>query len=225
MQNIVRAENIFRPVFVLPNIVLLMTRILLLTLIAVSFLSMDKWADDWEMQLNKNDVSVYTRAVSGSKMKEFKGVVFVKSNLEHLVSTIRKAEHHNSWMYNTSGSKLVKKVSDDDFYTYAVNEAPWPVSNRDNVTHMVVKRKSANEIVIEMTAAPTIIPEVAGVVRIKQMKGFWKFEHLGYNVIKVTQQVHAEPGGAIPAWLANSAVVDNPYNTLYGLKKWIEAGK
>ena len=96
------------------------------------------------------DVERFEKCVSGSKMKEFKGVVFVKSNLEHLVSTIRKAEHHNSWMYNTSGSKLVKKVSDDDFYTYAVNEAPWPVSNRDNVTHMVVKRKSANEIVIEI---------------------------------------------------------------------------
>ena len=39
---------------------------------------------------------------------------------------------------------------------------------------------------------------------------------------KTTYQLHADPGGNIPAWLANQTVVDMPYATMERLKNLVE---
>ena len=44
----------------------------------------------------------------------------------------------------------------------------------------------------------------------------------GDNLTEVTYQVHTEPGGSVPSWLANSFVVDAPFNTLSGLRTLAE---
>ena len=36
--------------------------------------------------------------------------------------------------------------------------------------------------------------------------------------MEVTYEVHTEPGGSVPSWLANSFVVDAPLQTLRGLR-------
>ena len=38
----------------------------------------------------------------------------------------------------------------------------------------------------------------------------------------MTYEVHTEPGGSVPSWLANSFVVDAPLQTLQGLRAKVE---
>jgi hypothetical protein len=40
--------------------------------------------------------------------------------------------------------------------------------------------------------------------------------------VDVTFQMHADPGGAIPKWLANQTVVDTPFKTLQALRKRLQ---
>jgi len=40
---------------------------------------------------------------------------------------------------------------------------------------------------------------------------------------EVTYQVHTEPGGSVPAMVANKFVVEAPFNTLKGLRERAEA--
>ena len=40
----------------------------------------------------------------------------------------------------------------------------------------------------------------------------------GADQTEVTYQVHTEPGGSVPSWLANKFVVEAPFNTLKALK-------
>jgi len=54
------------------------------------------------------------------------------------------------------------------------------------------------------------------------LKGFWHLEEIEPNLTKVTYQVLADPKN-IPAWLVNSGVVDQPYETLLNLKNMSEA--
>jgi hypothetical protein len=69
---------------------------------------------------------------------------------------------------------------------------------------------------------PTYIPEEKGFVRVAQVEGFWKFVPKGADQTEVTYQVHTEPGGSVPSWLANKFVVDAPFNTLKALKEKAE---
>jgi len=50
-------------------------------------------------------------------------------------------------------------------------------------------------------------------------------EDLGDGRIDVHYEVLAEPGGNIPAWLAQSKVVSVPYDTLMGLKERVKLPK
>ncbi len=59
-------------------------------------------------------------------------------------------------------------------------------------------------------------------MRVTQVDGFWKFTPKGAGQIEVTYQVHTEPGGDVPSWLANKFVVDAPFNTLKALKERAE---
>ena len=55
-----------------------------------------------------------------------------------------------------------------------------------------------------------------------QVDGFWKLVPKGDNLTEVTYQVHTEPGGSVPALIANKFVVDAPFKTLQGLKERAE---
>jgi hypothetical protein len=57
---------------------------------------------------------------------------------------------------------------------------------------------------------------------VAQVDGFWKFTPKGADQIEVTYQVHTEPGGDVPSWLANKFVVDAPFNTLKALRERAE---
>lgn len=178
--------------------------------------------EGWSLAKEKNGVQVFTRFVEGYPVKEFKGVVQIKTDLNSVINTVRDADKHKDWMHNTSASRLVKKIKDDVILTYSVNDAPWPVSDRDNVIKITFQRKSPNVVVGLMKAITGYVPEKSGKVRVKKLEGYWEFKDLGNGYIEVTQQVLADPGGAIPSWLANSSIIDAPYNTLLGLKKYLE---
>lgn len=69
---------------------------------------------------------------------------------------------------------------------------------------------------------PEYLPEVDGYVRVSRIDGFWEFAPKEGGEVEVTYQVHTEPGGNVPSWLANKFVVEAPYNTLRQLRSLAE---
>ena len=125
-------------------------------------------------------------------------------------------------MYNTYDSKDVKKVSDNEIYCYSMVDAPWPVYDRDNVTRYTYKKISDTEMYVYLKNFSGILSEKSGIVRINRMEGYWHFKETSPGNVQVTQLAVAEAGGSIPAWLANSSIIDSPYHTLLNLKNHIE---
>ena len=66
------------------------------------------------------------------------------------------------------------------------------------------------------------LPEEEGYVRVAKVEGLWKLTPKGPGQTEITYQVQTEPGGSVPSWLANSFVVDAPFNTLKGLRERAE---
>ncbi len=59
-------------------------------------------------------------------------------------------------------------------------------------------------------------------VRIPKSTGFWTITPISENQTKLEYQMHVEPGGYVPAWLANLKIVDTPFTFLYNLREHIE---
>lgn len=180
--------------------------------------------DNWTLERDKSDIKVFNRKLEGSKLKEYKGTVTVKATMDQILKIFKDVSKHDDFIYKAKqGSpKVVKKVSENDFYTYMIIEVPWPATNRDVVTHYVFnKPDDKGVVIIDVEAAPKLVPEVEGMVRVPAMKGVWKFIPLKDGKIQIVHQAHSSPGGSVPEGMANSASVDTPYSMLVKLRSML----
>lgn len=176
------------------------------------------FAADWELNRDAEGIKVFTRPVADSGIKEFKGIAEIESPAEDIVSFIRDSDHFKDWFPSTPESKLLDRKGAVS-YQYSVMDAPWPVSDRDNVLRSVLERDATSgAIQINVTAAPDFYPEQPDRVRVQKARGFWRIEPLETNRSRVTFSMHLEPGGGVPEWLSNTRVVETPYEALTNLR-------
>lgn len=176
---------------------------------------------EWTLKKDKDGVKIYTRPVEGSALKEFKGVVNIRTTAQAAKALILDLESYTEWQHNCIQSKILHINNENDIYGYSLTDAPWPVQDREAIVRTQVSEKEGI-ITLKMTCTPDYIKANDGVVRIPTMNGFWRITPLKDGMVEVLQQVHASPGGRIPDWLANSAVVDTPFQTLLNMKRRLE---
>ncbi len=177
---------------------------------------------EWTLEKDTKGIKIYTRAKKDSPLKEFKAITQVNTSLSEMVAYMKQVDNYINWFDAVTEVKLLEQVGADEFYVYINNSAPWPVKDRDNITRMQFVQDDSETVTIHVTGLPDYIPHHDKRVRIPYIEGFWQFKKIDATTTEVTQQMHAAPGGAIPNWLANMVVVDNPFNTLKTLKKHFE---
>jgi len=173
--------------------------------------------NDWEIAKNQNGIKVFTRKNSG-EMKEYRGETTIAASIDDVFNLLNKFENYASWMPSCLENKVIKRISETELYQYNVTDAPWPVSDRDSVIKTKITKQTSGVIMIELSAAPDYIPEKSGRVRVPSFKGYWKLTPKDANNTQVVYEGKPSAGGSIPAWLANSSVIDVPFNTLAEIK-------
>ncbi|NOZ34624.1 MAG: START domain-containing protein [Chlorobi bacterium] len=178
--------------------------------------------NEWKLVKDKDGIKAYVREVSGSDVKQVRVTMSVKSTLTAPVAIVRDVSSHPKWIYRCKIAKILKTVSESNHYYYNETEAPWPVSNRDIVTHAVITQDNISKIVtITSTGVPDFIPEKEDIVRIKKLNAQWKFIPKANGIINVDFTLLIDLGGDLPAWLINLAIADGPFETVYNMRKEI----
>jgi hypothetical protein len=175
---------------------------------------------EWKLKKEKDGIEVYTRSIEGSSFDEFRGITTIeKSSLADVMAVILDVKNYESLFPDCMNPKVLKQ--DGKYYDihHIQVKAPWPVKNRDTVYEQkAVVDENGKHAIISLKPLPDYIPEDKDFVRIREGSGFWELAEDDINNVKVTYQFHGEPGGDIPAWLANSFVVTQPFQTLKNLK-------
>lgn len=177
----------------------------------------------WTLAKKSDGIEVYTRNVPNSQLREFRGEVEFPGTVQQVVDVLRDANAFRTWMPDVVTSRLIK-VSGDDQYHFLENAAPWPVSNRDGAYHFSYSPATdgSASMVVRVEAVPDLVPEQPGKVRVRKSDGAWRIL-AKVSTVKVSYQIHADPGGSIPTWMANATVVDTPFKTLKALRETIQA--
>ncbi|UVE19741.1 START domain-containing protein [Pseudomonas sp. LS44] len=178
-------------------------------------------AEDWQLAKDENGIKVYLSSVPGSKYKAYRGVVEIKANVKTINALQEDVVGSCSWIHACAEMKLLKRQG-NEAWTYSTIEMPWPVTGRDLVLHVQGGQAADGTVVRQLKADPNFVPPVKGQIRVPKLVGEWRVVPKGNDVTEVTYQVQTEPGGSIPSWLANSFVVDAPFNTLDALRKRAE---
>ncbi len=195
-----------------------------LTLLLLCCLTFSSFILDpgWELQKNENGIKVFTRDKEGSPLKEYKASVIIKASMEEILTVIKDVPGYVNWQNPCKEAKVVESISENEFISYTLNEAPWPISDRDCVVRSTFFYDSDEAVRMTLVAiSEGLVGQVDGVVRITNMTGQWWFTQKP-DGIEVIMQIHADPAGSIPKWLANSSVVDSPFKTLTNLKEMME---
>jgi len=172
----------------------------------------------WDLEVESDGIKVYTQEIPGSSFKAFRGDMTLQTSLKSLAAHLMDAESMDDWLHDCSKSELVSRLDGNEFIVYQEAHAPWPVSNRDYLLHSKIEQEPQTKVVL-MSFTAVVEGDTTGdeCVRVTELNGFWRLTPLSNGYVYIEYETHADPGGALPAWLANSFVVDQPLNTLRNL--------
>lgn len=179
---------------------------------------------EWKKRKDKAGITIYTRAIEGAPMDEFKGLVTLSNTTTiEVLNIISDIKNYPKWMPDCIEAEILVQKEDYHSIHYIAVKAPWPVTNRDAVYEMTTNLNNNNTFArIDLKPRGTYLEEKKQFVRLYKGNGFWELEETEDNKVNVTYQFLGDPGGKVPAWLANSYVVTNPYQTLKNLKNLVK---
>lgn len=178
-------------------------------------------ADDWKVAKDEAGIKVSLSEVSGSQYKAYRGETVINASVAKLRGLQEDVAGACAWIHECKSQKVLKHEG-NQAWTYTQINTPWPVTPRDSVLLVTTEEGADGSLTRKLQEVPKYIPEEKGFVRVSQVDGFWKFVPQGPNKTQVTYQVHTEPGGSVPSWLANKFVVEAPFNTLKALRERAE---
>lgn len=178
--------------------------------------------NDWKLTKQENGISVYLQNARNSKFKELRSVVKIRTSISSMVALLNDWDSYPLWVYRCGKSSTLKEISDTEVIHYQTVIAPWPVDNRDFVVNVKLSQDEKTKTVYQRTTCiPTYIPPVAQHVRITEFKASWTLTPLSDGYLNIEYQLLVDPGGSVPVWLVNLAVVDGPYETMLNIKEWV----
>ena len=178
--------------------------------------------NDWGKMHKKEGITCRYRNVENSDYKEFRAEVVLNSNLNTVVAVLRDTKNWHKWSYCGKKAELLK-IEGNDVYQYIETEIPWPFPNRDLVYHCKYLQDSNNyNVRVDIEGLPDYVPEKKNIVRVQYTKGHWELIPLSENKVKVVFQMHIESGGNVPAWFANVASSESPFETLKNLRERVK---
>jgi hypothetical protein len=179
--------------------------------------------DEWKLEKDYNGIKVFTRKLLKWKsIKESKTELYVKGTPEDVIKHFRDISNHKNWMHRVAQSELVEMKNINEFTVYYVATAPWPIADRDIVAHYVIKKDAEGNYLIIGDARPDLVPVQPGKIRVPKMSATWEISAQKNGTTKIVYYSATDPGGALPEWLANTAVTDAPFETVSSLKALIE---
>ena len=174
----------------------------------------------WRLEKEDEGIQVYLRDTPGSALKSFKSTMTIKRRLSAVLAVIEDTASYPRWLHNCRSAKTLKQTSETQLVNYIVTDMPWPVADRDAVIAASRTQDKKNKrIEIKLHAEPKLVANVAGKVRIEEMRGRWLLTPVANDSVNVVYEMSIDPGGNIPKWVVNSMAVDLPFYTLNKLRQ------
>lgn len=174
---------------------------------------------EWELKKEAKGISVYTRDVDGSDIKEFKASSRIKASQKTVVGILLDIPNYPKWIEDVKYAEILKG-SDNERNLYYQLSLPWPVKDRDTAMSQKVSNQEDMSVLFKLTGRDNLIDKKNDFVRMNNVIGQWLISPVDDNNCEVTYQFIADPEGSLPAWVINIFIVDGPYQTLLNLEEY-----
>ena len=169
---------------------------------------------DCILKKDKDNIKVYNCKTEDSDFKIVRAEFELNATIDQYIATVLDVPKYKEWHYRSVNPKILKKISDSELIYYTQVSAPWPVSNRDLILRLKLDYDSTTKVLTSsLECIPDYLPTVENVVRVPKSYSEITFTPINDSKLKVEYFIHVDPGGQIPAWVANIFSTQGPYET------------
>lgn len=185
-----------------------------------------KRKNEW-IQVKKDklkNITTWAKQEEGKTIRSFKVDMIVDASLETVARLHFDVENIKRWFWETKESRLLKKVSNKEYYYYQVFNAPLTIPDRDTIVHVIVEPFSAKKgfMALRLNAAPDFMPVQPGKTRVQAQDYYVKFTPIDKNTTRLEAEGYIDPGGVIPSWTINFVQRSAPYTSMLGLARMVQ---
>jgi len=179
-----------------------------------------------EWQLVKHDttrnIKTYIREGDGKRIN-FKVDAVIEGSLETVARVHFDVDNIKHWYWETLDSRLLKKVSNTEYYYYMQYNAPVTMPDRDAILHATVEPYSAKKGYMQLTikAVPDYLPPQGNFVRVQEQDMVVKMTPVAKDKVRLEAEGFVDPGGIAPTWAMNFVQRNAPYSTMLGLQRQV----
>ena len=185
--------------------------------------SFDSGADNWMLKDQKDGISVYSRHSELSKFNDIEVEMDLPGTAAQLTSILFDVEKYPQWAYSTRSAVPIRKIGANELIYYSEISVPWPLSNRDFYADVALSYDSTkHSYCIVSRGLKDFLPEKKGLVRIPRSMAVWNISQKSDKVIHIQYILQIDPGGCLPAWIANMFASKGPMESFGSLKRKME---
>jgi hypothetical protein len=174
----------------------------------------------WDLKKDQNGILIYSRSLKDSKFNEIRAVFDLSGTFDQLSSILNDVGNYKDWVYSTASSTLIERKSTTEMIYYSRVSAPWPVSNRDFYSDTRIWIDSATHLMHLSSRSVDNFPHSKDhFVRIPFLKAEWIITATSTTTLHVDYTLSWDPGGNIPAFVANAFSTAGPLQSFSQLKR------
>ena len=182
----------------------------------------------WELIKEESGIEIYRREVVGSPVLAFKGESLIDASIEQIAGVIFDSKNAPQWVADLAEARIVRWLGPDEFIEYDHFKTPsWITSDRDFVSRVKIEVDPKTHVVTFRYRSVTdpSLPETR-YVRGELIGSVFRLEPRdGGRQTYLTGEIHCDPKGAIPKWLANWAQKGWPLKTIKNLRARVAQSK
>jgi ribosome-associated toxin RatA of RatAB toxin-antitoxin module len=159
----------------------------------------------WEQVKDSDEIKVWVRDVPGKRVRELRAEAVMPAPAARVFDVLQDVEHYLEFMPYLVEAKKVGPAP-GGHYEYQRLEPPV-VDTRDYTVLVRMEADAAAGLYqrswkIANDKGP---PKRDDAVRVEVNEGAWTIERIDEQSTRVSYYLYTDPGGSIPAWLANKA--------------------
>jgi len=177
---------------------------------------------DWQLKTTENNLKLYTRNNDQSGVKEVRIKTEIATSLDKLFAVLGDVSNYEKWVYKCSEAKMIKVISENDYYYYTRSDLPFPLSDRDIVVRSRQWKDKDGLFYSHSSIIHNMVKTKKGIVRIKEFDAYWKITKKENGILGIDYVVQTHPGGSLPNWAINLGIAKGPIETMKSLIKQLK---
>jgi hypothetical protein len=176
---------------------------------------------DWKKIKSSDGITVWTKDVPGTEVKQFRAKVSMKEKITRIVSALSDVESMHLWYGRVKSVKTLERISDNEGIYLLEYGLPFPFKNRFSTIRgkMIygADKKSARLETAYTDYNHAKVKDKGPLIT--QIRSLWELQEEKDGTVTVVHEGFLNPGGNVPVWAINNDVVDSPLKSLKALRQ------